>query len=106
MAYVPAEDAESSGREAECADRLFRIFHRFPPWRVMRASHSRRIPSVLVDLGRLRGLIYASDRGCRGVPRTYIHFMRSRPRLTCDTGGRQLFIIGGRYRVTRKGIEG
>lgn len=106
MSYVPSAVAEGGGGETPCADRLFRIFHRFAPWRAVRASHSRQVPGVLVDLGRLRGLIYVSDRGCRGVPRTYIHFMRSRPRLTCDTGGRQLYIVGGRYRVTPRGIEG
>jgi hypothetical protein len=66
----------------------------------------RRIPDVLVKLGRLRGLIYRSDRGCRGRPRTFIHFMERPPLLACNTGGSQLYILGGRYRVTRRGIEG
>jgi hypothetical protein len=54
----------------------------------------------------LRGLIYSSDRGQCGAPRTFIHFLRTPPRLACDPAGRQLYILGGRYRVTRRGIEG
>jgi hypothetical protein len=86
--------------------RLFRTFHGFPADRVRRAQHPRLVPRALVDLGRLCGVIYASDRGCRGTPRTFIHFMRSCPRLACDPAGRQLYIVGGRYRVTTRGIEG
>ena len=65
-----------------------------------------RPQSGLRHIGRLRALIYASDRGARGVPRTFIHFMRRWPRLACDRSGRQLFIVGGNYRVTPRGIEG
>ena len=60
----------------------------------------------LRTIGRLRALIYVSDRGGRGRPRTFIHFMRRWPRLSCDRLGRQLFIVGGNYRVTPRGIEG
>ena len=65
----------------------------------------RTVPSVLVQLGTLRGLIYSADRGDGGV-RTYIHFMEQEPLLACDARGTQLYIVGGRYRVTRRGIEG
>lgn len=59
---------------------------------------------VLVDLGELRGLIYRTDRD--GVAKTFIHLMESPPRLMYDPRGNQLYIVGGRYRVTRRGIEG
>ena len=58
----------------------------------------------LVDLGRLRGVIYS--RGSSGGSRTYIPFMRTPPRLACDRTGRQLYVLGGNYRVTKRGIEG
>ena len=64
------------------------------------------MPRLHVNLGRLRGLIYTSDKDQKGRPRTFIHFMRREPWLTCDVGGRQLYIVGGRYRVTPRGIEG
>ena len=58
----------------------------------------------LVDLGALRGVIYTRDHG--GIKRTYIHFMDDPPRLACDPDGRQLYVLGGSYRITRRGIEG
>ena len=73
--------------------------------RVNCATRERR-QTGLRNIGRLRALIYDSDRGGRGRPRTFIHFMRRWPRLTCDRSGRQLFIVGGNYRVTPRGIEG
>jgi len=85
---------------------VFRRYHCFPPEAVVRQPCARAIPRVLVHLGWLRGLIYHSDRGQPGCPRTFIHFMRRPPRLACDVKGRQLYILGGSYRVTRRGIEG
>jgi hypothetical protein len=73
---------------------------------VLRLSFPRVIPPILIQLGDLVGLIYRSDKWHGGDPRTYIHFMRERPRLLCDTEGRRLFLIGGNYRVTQRGIEG
>jgi hypothetical protein len=67
---------------------------------------ARSIPRVLVHVGRLRGLIYASDRDGGRVDRTYIHFMERPPVLACNPSGDQLYILGGRYRVTGRGIEG
>jgi hypothetical protein len=60
----------------------------------------------LTDLGELVGVIYRSDRRTPGRARTYIHFMRDRPRLARDASGRQLYVLGGSYRVTARGIEG
>jgi len=71
---------------------LFERFHLFKPG--------------LIRLGRLRGVIYASDRGQRGCPRNFVHFFDRPPTLACDGRGEQMFIIGGRYRITRRGIEG
>jgi hypothetical protein len=61
-------------------------------------------PKTLVDLGALRAVIYTKDGG--GNRRTYIHFMAEPPRLMCSADGRQLYVRGGSYRVTRRGIEG
>jgi hypothetical protein len=85
---------------------LFEMFHRFKPSKLVRSGCHRMIPDVLVEVGRLKAVIYSSDRGQRGVPRTYIHFMRMPPTLACDVAGKQLYIIGGRYRIGRRGIEG
>jgi hypothetical protein len=85
--------------------KLFRSFHCFPAGRVTIQACRRQIPRILVRLGRLKGVIYSSDRGGRGM-KTYIHFMNTPPMLACDTHGRQLYVLGGRYRVTERGIEG
>jgi hypothetical protein len=85
---------------------LFEQFHRYAPDMVARSSCRRTIPEVLVKIGKLRGLIYSSDKGERGRPKSYIHFMEEEPLLACDAKGRQLYILGGNYRVTRRGIEG
>jgi hypothetical protein len=61
---------------------------------------------VLVQLGEAVGLIYRSDRWQRGRTRTYIHFMKDPPLLASNVAGTQLFLIGGSYRVTSRGIEG
>jgi len=88
------------------AHALFRRFHCFPAPQAKRQTCGLQVPPVLVQLGRLKGLIYGSDRGKRGDVKTYIHFMETPPLLTCDPSGRQLYIVGGKYRVTARGIEG
>ena len=85
---------------------LFNRFHRFAGPEVIRTSCRRVMPEVLVHLGYLKGLIYSSDKGECGRPRTYIHFMETPPRLTSNPEGTQLYIVGGNYRVTERGIEG
>ena len=72
----------------------------------MRRRCSRDLPGVLVKLGELRGLIYRSDKGHPGAGRAYIHIMENPPRLVSNVEGRQLYIVGGSYRITRQGIEG
>jgi hypothetical protein len=86
---------------------LFHRFHCFPPDRLHTIPCSRVMPDVVVRLGNLRGLIYSSNRGnCGRAPRTFIHFMETPPMLACNPTGTQLYIMGGKYRVTRRGIEG
>lgn len=101
-------DSEPTGYQSalDNAWGLYRRFHCFPASWVIRCRCRRLVPEVLVHLGWLRGLIYSSNRGERSSPRTYIHFLDEPARLTCDPSGRQLYILGGSYRVTRRGIEG
>lgn len=113
MSYITLMNCPThKGRLEHCPQWLheakarFHLFHCFDPARVVRAPCQRHIPKVLVHLGDLRALIYSSDKGTRGRQRTYIHFMEIPPRLTCNAEGTQLYIIGGRYRITPRGIEG
>ena len=84
---------------------LAQRFTRFPAQSIEHIAHARLMPPVVVELGRLAGLVYRSSKWT-GRPRTYIHFMEDPPRLVSDATGRRLFIVGGSYRVTSRGIEG
>lgn len=95
-----------SGSVLERGIGLYRKFNRFPPSQIDRLAYNRVVPAVLVDLGELVGLIYRSDKDYPGQPRNYIHFMETHPRLMSDVSGQQLYVIGGNYRITERGIEG
>jgi hypothetical protein len=85
---------------------LYQRFNRFGPTCLARVNHRRLMPPVVVELGELVGVVYRSDKWQPGRPRTYIHFMEDRPRLVSDVDGTQLYVVGGSYRITRRGIEG
>ena len=113
MAYIVGirfrSPENSVARDAEIfepARQLFERFHSFAPPQIVRRPCRRLIPKVLVKLGHLRGVIYSSDKKQCGRPRTFIHFMEAPPLLASDVDGKQLYIVGGDYRVTSKGIEG
>lgn len=85
---------------------LFRTWSGFEPSEVIEMSmYSRTIPRYLVKLGDLAGVIYESDKW-DGKPIEYIHEFKvksKRPILCADANG-QLYIIGGNYKVTHRGI--
>ena len=101
---VPDEDPFDQAMRR--ASSLFRAFHAFGPTRVFPRPCDSRVPEVMVQLGKLKGLIYSSDRGRCGRPRTFVHFMETPPILGANPEGTQLYILGGRYRVTKHGIVG
>jgi hypothetical protein len=77
--------------------------HRFAPAR--RLKQNRVIPSAVLHVGQLVGLIYRAERGNQ-ENQAYIHVMEEPPILACNLEGNQLYILGGSYRVTGSGIEG
>jgi len=80
------------GSGCACGTRRLRIIRRAP---------------ALTPLGELRGVIYRASRAPGEVPQNYVHFFEQQfPVLAADPTGRRLYIIGGRYRVTKRGIEG
>jgi len=85
---------------------LYHTFNHFQAAQTITVKQSRLIPPVVVDLGELVGIIYRSDKGQPGQPQAYIHFMQDPPRLVSNVEGTQLYIVGGSYRVTHRGIEG
>ena len=102
----PSGTVQRADPSLKTAQQLFERFHSFAPPKTLRRRCSRLLPRVLVNLGELRGLIYSSDKEQCGRPRTFIHFMETPPLLASDPKGKQLYIIGGNYRVTSRGIEG
>jgi hypothetical protein len=85
---------------------LYRAFNGFAATDVRKVRHARLMPPVVVELGELRGLIYRSDKFKPSEPSTYIHVMEAPAILASNPEGTQLYIIGGDYRVTERGIEG
>ena len=113
MAYIlstrfrePLDVVQSCDSNFDAARQLFERFHSFAPPKTLLRRCPRLMPKVLVNLGELRGLIYRSDKEQCGRPRTFIHFMETPPLLASDPEGKQLYIVGGNYRVTSRGIEG
>jgi hypothetical protein len=95
-----------SSRDDPQATALYRTFNGFAPKQIRKVRHSRLMPPVVVQLGELMGLIYRSDKHKPSQPSTYIHFMEVPPILASNSEGTQLYLVGGNYRVTARGIEG
>jgi hypothetical protein len=86
---------------------LYWRFNGFGAAQTIKVKHRRLMPPVVVELGALAGLIYRSNkRNPLGRPRTYIHLMEKPPHLVSNVEGTQLYIVGGRYRIGPRGIEG
>lgn len=103
--WTDAFEKRALSRTVRDASSLYRQFTRLPARSLERVSHPRLMPPVVVDLGQLAAVVYRSDKWV-GHPRTYIHYMEDPPRLVSDVTGRRLFLIGGSYHVTARGIEG
>lgn len=84
---------------------LFGEFHDFgPTTAVVHKVDSLHIPGVLVKIGDLVEVTYKSDKFDRRS-RLYVHkFGRDKPVLAASKDGR-LFLVGGGYRITSRGIE-
>jgi hypothetical protein len=93
----------SSAQLASAAS-TFRKWHDFAPHNVRRVKGRKAIPSVLVKLGEIVQFVYRSDKWS-GKPVTYEHRTKlPRPQLCTGADGRGLYVIGGRTRVTARGL--
>jgi len=69
-------------------------------------------PAVLADWGKVVAIEYENDR--TGKNEVYRHKFKkpakgapdTRPTLCTDPKGRRLYFVGGRYKITEKGIVG
>jgi hypothetical protein len=93
-----------SSVQLERAAGTFRKWHDFAPRNVRRTKGRKTIPSVLVKLGEIVQFVYRSDKWS-GKPVTYEHRTKlPRPQLCTGADGRGLYVIGGRTRVTARGL--
>lgn len=62
------------------------------------------IPDVLIGIGEIDGIMYSTIRD--GVLEKYIHRFnkKSRPLFAVSPDGKQLFMLGGAYNFTERGI--
>ncbi|MGH7596236.1 MAG: hypothetical protein ACREOI_07780 [bacterium] len=52
-------------------------------------------------------MIYRSRKSPGEAFKTYVHFFKERlPILSANTAGTQLYIFGGGYKITKRGIQG
>ena len=74
---------------------------------MMRVRLTRIVRRPLKPVGELRGVIYRTRRVPGEAPKNYVHFFQQRrPLLVTNPTGTRLYIIGGQYHVTPRGIEG
>lgn len=76
------------------------------PSGVIRMRMAQVLGPPMVPLGELRGVIYRKPGLPGEAPKNYVHFFTQAPLLAADSMGRKLFILGGHYQVTKRGIEG
>jgi len=88
----------------EAAAATFRKWNGFDPNAVQTTRAQRAIPRTLVRLGELVSVVYRSDKWS-GKPKLYEHrTARPHPLLCTGPNGRGLYWIGGRTRVTARGL--
>jgi hypothetical protein len=74
---------------------------------MMRVRLTRIVRRPLRPVGELRGVIYRTRRVPGEAPKNYVHFFHQRrPLLVTNPTGTRLYIMGGQYRVTPRGIDG
>lgn len=85
------------------AAKLYKSFQLREPKRLIRMKIPA-LPTEALAIGKLVAVIYASDRD--GTLKHYRHDFNStsRPLLVASHDGKQLLIVGGRYRFTNRGI--
>lgn len=92
----------SSRRELERAGRLYRAFREDAPREVKRMRVT--VPKAVAVMGYCEFVGYLTTH--RGRVALYIHEFApgSRPLLCAGTGRGQLYLLGGRFKVTGRGI--
>lgn len=85
----------------------YSAFHGKVPDAVTVAPRGKKnMPDVVAELGPLTAIEYEVTLSS-GEKVTMRHtFGRQKPSLVCDADGKNLWVVGGKFRVTERGIEG
>lgn len=98
--------SKKAKKELEKALKFYEDFHwGVLPDKVYVVDFEMPKNNVVVVLGLLKGVIYETKKGNDKKPVEYIHaFEPPYPLLCCDVNKKQLYIIGGSYRIEKRGI--
>jgi hypothetical protein len=88
--------------EMSRAAKLYESFRERPPKRVNRIGFAP--PRIVVDIGHVEFIGYRTTHGKKLTLYRHDFAPGSRPLLCVSPDGRQLMLIGGRYKFTERGI--
>lgn len=94
--------ASAKRRDIRQSAALYRGFREEPPQRARRVNFD--VPEAVAVIGQVEFIGYMTTHA--GKTHLYVHqfVTGSRPLLTAARGKNKAFLIGGRYRVTDRGI--
>lgn len=101
----PSSRAKSRARRSGSRAKAAALYERFTGHDAEEFGRvSVNVPDVLVMFGELDGVLYTTVRD--GKVEHYKHEFHEgdKPLLCTSPDGKQLFIVGGRYRFTARGI--
>lgn len=91
-----------NSRELGKAVALYTSFREKKPRKIKTVSFN--VPRVVAVVGYIEAIDYKTTHGKKTVLYTHDFAPGSRPLLCTSSDGKQLLLIGGRYRFTRRGI--
>lgn len=103
---LPKGEIEPVRDEFERAVKQYEDFHwGVPPDRAFVTEDVPEVPEVVHALGDAIGIVYGTTKKGDEGKTVYVHrFKPPYPYLASDNAGKQLFFIGGRYKVEPRGI--
>lgn len=94
--------AKFSKKEFRGAFKLHESFRELPPTKSVKLNV--RIPKALMSMGHVEAICYRTTHGKQSVLYKHDFAPGSRPVLAAGPKRNQLFLLGGRYHVTERGI--
>ena len=90
------------GRTVKQAVELFESFRERKPTRIGRVT--LKVPTVVAAMGYVEGIDYRTTHGSKTELYHHDFAPGSRPLLAVSADGRQILLLGGRYKWTERGI--